>query len=322
MSFMTNFSNCYQRFVITSEQINNEVETDPKTFIDVVEEAYHHSVRKVAKQVVESGNCKIIMLAGPSSSGKTTTAKMLQDAINALGMHTVMISMDDFYLGDARLPIGPNGKRDYENVNALDIELLKKCLRGLINDGHCMMPRFNFNAGAPFDELVSVDLPEGSVAIIEGIHALNPIFTEEFHGHGLMKLYVSVKQGITSENGDVLSASEVRFIRRLVRDFYTRNSSAERTLSMWDDVCDGEQKYIMPFKRTSDFTINTIHVYEPCIIGYMALPILSTVEPSSTYYPFAQKMIHAIEQFSQLSDELVPKTSLIREFIGGGIYKY
>lgn len=320
---MINFSNCYQRFVITGEQINCEVEKDAKTFINVVEDAYHTSVKKVAHQVADMGDdCKIIMLAGPSSSGKTTTAKMLEDELNALGRHTVAISMDDFYLGDARLPVDETGKRDYESVTALDIEILRKCLRDLINTGSCMKPRFNFNAGAPFPDPERVDLPKGSIAVVEGIHALNPIFTSEFHGHGLMKLYISVKQGITTETGELLSASDIRFIRRLVRDYYTRNSDAYRTLSMWGDVCDGEQKYIMPFKRTSDFTINTIHIYEPCIIGYRALPILRTVTADSEYYPFVQKIIHAIEHFIPINESIIPKTSLIREFIGGGIYKY
>lgn len=315
--------NSYHRFVTTAEQINTSVRTAPQDFVRYIEDAYNNAVQHIAQQILSPAcGCRIVMLTGPSGSGKTTTAKKLSDALAKQGFGAVTISLDDFFLGEARTAPGKNGKPDYESVYALDIPQVHSCMFDLLHYGYCKMPKFNFRMKKPYNEKKIITLPEGHIAIIEGLHALNPVFTDEFHCHGLLKLYVSVKQGIPAGGQELLSAQDIRFLRRMVRDYQFRKALPAFTFDIWPSVCEGEKRNIAPYKKHSDFTLNTIHLYEPCAVGGLAVPLLKTIERDSPHHRKAQELLEKICFFAKLDLQLIPQDSLLREFIGGGSYSY
>lgn len=321
---MSSIPNSYHHYVTSALQINGAVKDGPYDFVMQVEEEYRKDVAYIAKQIlIPENRCKIVMLTGPSASGKTTTAKILGGELEKLGSGAIIISLDDFFLGEARTAPGRDGKPDYESVYALDIPQVHSCMFDLIHYGTCNMPKFNFNKKRPHEKKTVITLPQGHIAIIEGLHALNPIFTDELHCHGLLKLYVSVKQGVAASNGKILlSAQDIRFLRRLVRDYSYRRADPEFTFGIWQSVCAGEKKNIAPYKKHSDFTLNTIHLYEPCVVGKKAYPLLSQIEEGSVHYEKARRLMESIGRFSPLDEAIIPRASMIREFIGGGSYKY
>ncbi len=323
---MQTIVNSYRRYALTLDKINKYAEKDPEGFVLMAENAYRDDIREIAKGILNSKHrCKVIMLAGPSASGKTTTAHMLQEELANFGSGSEIISMDNFYMGEEKVPRTPEGKPDFESVNALNIPLIEECISNLLQYGQCDIAQFDFAASRPKDETVRINLNGDSIAIIEGIHALNPIFTKHIKSvTGLKKIYISVKQGIreAGHTGYLLTAAELRLFRRIVRDYKFRGSTAEHTLGMWENVLFGEKKYIVPYKYSGDITINSIHIYEPCITAAEAVPILKEVLESSEEYAYAQYLIERAAKFSSISEKYVPENSLMREFLGNGKYKY
>ncbi len=323
---MINLGNSYRRYALTVDKINEFASSDPLQFIIQVETAYRSDIKEIALKIASSAErCKVVMLAGPSASGKTTTAKMLAEELGNLGRPAEIVSMDNFYLGEARVPRTKDGKPDFECFDALDISAIEKCIKELITTGESDIPTFDFSKSEPKGEYIHISLDGGKIAIIEGIHALNPIFTNHIDfTNGIKKIYISVKQGIHKEKvkGYFITACELRLMRRLVRDCKFRGSTADHTLGMWDNVLTGEKKYIVPFKYLGDITINSIHVYEPCVIASEAVNILRNVTPGHPEYEYAQNLAERASQFVPISAEHIPKNSLLREFIGKGAYKY
>ena len=319
---MQTIVNSYRRYALTLDKINKYAEKDPEGFVLMAENAYRDDIREIAKGILNSKHrCKVIMLAGPSASGKTTTAHMLQEELANFGSGSEIggISARQF------VPTAEASKPDFESVNALNIPLIEECISNLLQYGQCDIAQFDFAASRPKDETVKINLNGDSIAIIEGIHALNPIFTKHIKSvTGLKKIYISVKQGIreAGHTGYLLTAAELRLFRRIVRDYKFRGSTAEHTLGMWENVLFGEKKYIVPYKYSGDITINSIHIYEPCITAAEAVPILKEVLESSEEYAYAQYLIERAAKFSSISEKYVPENSLMREFLGNGKYKY
>lgn len=323
---MQSITNSYRRYALTLDKINEYAKNDPEGFVLTAENAYRSDIREIAEGILNSRQrCKVIMLAGPSASGKTTTAHILREELLNLGCGSEIISMDNFYLGEENCPRTEEGKPDFESVNALNIPLVEQCISNLLQYGWCDIAQFDFAASRPKAETVRINLHDDSIAIIEGIHALNPIFTKHIKSvSGLKKIYISVKQGIRApgHTGYLLTAAELRLFRRVVRDYKFRGSSAEHTLGMWENVLFGEKKNIVPYKYSGDITINSIHIYEPCITAAEAVPILSEVPVTSEEYAYAQNLIERAEKFERISEKYVPENSLMREFLGKGKYKY
>lgn len=319
---MKNFDNSYSKFVIGLDQINEAAVKYPEEFILNMENKYKKEISCAVDSILSMQPvCKIIMLAGPSGSGKTTTSHMIIDELKMRGKQAVIISLDDFYKGNGNAPLTNDGQLDYEAVEALNIDQIKECINGLMNDGCCDVPQFDFKQKAPGKEKRHIELLKDGIAIVEGIHGLNPMFTTDLSSDGILKIYISVKQGLNDYNGEIFSRKDIRLVRRLVRDFNHRESDAEVTFSMWDNVCRGEFLYIHPFKRTSDITINSIHTYEPCVLTHTGISLLNSIQEESPYFYFAKKVLSGLERFYPIDSKFVPKTSLIREFIGGGIYE-
>ena len=199
---------------------------------------------------------------------------------------------------------------------------MKKCVELIARDGECDIPVYDFHNSCRSGKTRRIKLEDDSVVIIEGIHALNPIFDGTIPREYVSKVYVSVKQGIKDNEDYVLTNREVRLIRRMIRDNSYRNARPEIIIDMWDDVVEGEMKNIRPYRYNSDFTLNTIHIYEPCIMKERALKLLSEVDPGTPEGKTAAHLISSLERFESIDPALVPANSLIREFIGGGSYVY
>ncbi|MBQ9902385.1 MAG: Flp pilus assembly complex ATPase component TadA [Clostridia bacterium] len=316
---MINFVDYYIHYTERLRHINNAVRNAPAELIRQMEGQYAKRVNEIADFVMSTGQGrKLIMLSGPSSSGKTTTANMLVSRVKASGANAVCLSLDDFFKGEGKAPLLPDGKYDYESVYALDIDLMKHCLTELLEKGSTMMPRFDFASKGPAPERYLLHVGENDVIIVEGIHALNPIVTDCLPADRMIKIYISIKQGIKEGDDTVISAHQIRFLRRLVRDYQFRSSPPERTFEMWPQVLRGEKLYISAYKRLATVTINSIHIYEVNAIADKAIEILGGIPADSPYYEEAQEYIKRLALFENLDEGLIPENSLIREFIGQG----
>ena len=316
---MINFVDYYIHYTERLRHINNAVLNSPAELIRQMEEQYAKRINEIADFVMSTGTGrKLVMLSGPSSSGKTTTANMLVKRVKSSGANAFCLSLDDFFKGEGKAPRLPDGKYDYESVYALDIELMQQCFTELLEQGSTMMPRFDFAAKGPAPERYPLQVGENDVIIVEGIHALNPIITDCLPSDKMVKIYISVKQGIKEGDDTVISAHQIRFLRRLVRDYQFRNSPPERTFEMWPQVLRGEKLYISAYKRHATVTINSIHIYEVNAIADKAIEILGGIAQDSPYYVEAQEYIRRLALFENLDEGLIPENSLIREFIGQG----
>lgn len=299
--------------------INQYVSGTPEMFVRNAEQQYRSSVCQIVEQTV-AANKRIIMMAGPSASGKTTTSLILKEEFARLQRKTLVVSLDNFFRGREQAPLLPNGQYDYECLEALNVELMQQCLLDLMETGVTHMPVFDFVTGQPGPQLERVKITDRHVIIVEGIHALNPAVTDHLPAEALIKVYISVKQGVTTEGRELLSAHDIRLVRRLVRDYQFRGSSAQNTFAMWSQVREGEKKYIRPFRRTADVTLNSIHMYEPCVLRDVAIPLLAQVGIDSPYYQKARRLETALGRFVPLPETLVPRNSLVREFLGDSVY--
>ncbi len=316
---MINFVDYYIHYTERLRHINNAVLNAPAELIRQMEEQYAKRINEIADFVMSTGSGrKMIMLSGPSSSGKTTTANMLVRRVKSSGANAFCLSLDDFFKGEGKAPRLPDGKYDYESVYALDIELMQQCFTELLEKGSTMLPRFDFAAKGPAPERYPLHVGENDVIIVEGIHALNPIISDCLPFDKMVKIYISVKQGIKEGDETVISAHQIRFLRRLVRDYQFRNSPPERTFEMWPQVLRGEKLYISAYKRQATVTINSIHIYEVNAIADKAIEILGGIPGDSPYYAEAQEYIRRLALFENLDEGLIPEDSLIREFIGQG----
>ena len=320
---MRNFVDYYIKYTERIKDINDAAVNAPEELVSQMERQYRKRIDEIGDFLRYSGKegNKIVMLAGPSSSGKTTTASILCERLEWLGIRARRISLDEFFLGAKKTPKLPDGTPDLESIAALNIPQMKRCLLGLVNKGECMMPHFNFEKQAPDPEKIHVKLGRSDIVVVEGIHALNPIVTDCLPDDRLLKIYISVKQGISEGNTEILSAQDIRLCRRIVRDMLFRGASPEFTLDQWPKVLEGEEQFIQPYKRLANVTINSIHIYEPCVLSQIALPLLRRISEDSPSYDVAVRLMEKLELFEPLPTECVPNNSMMREFFGNGIYE-
>ena len=314
---MSSFGSGYLKYIAHLEQINDAALQDPARMIREVEASYTENLQNIARHIVTNHrSAHIVMLAGPSSSGKTTTAHLLQSHLQSFGVPSEIISLDDFYLGSDKTPLLPDGTKDFETVNALDTQAVKECLAALSEGRSYDVPRFDFTLGQPLEEKVPLCLGKDGITIVEGIHGLNPMFTAHLKEDAAVKLYVSVKQQIKDANGEVISPMDLRLVRRTVRDMQFRSTPVEKTLSMWPNVVHGEDRYIRPYRMSADYTVNSIHIYEPCVLRSKAIPVLRSVASDSVHYRKARDLEARLMRFEPIDASLVPEGSMLREFIG------
>ena len=305
---------------INLEYINNLAKTSPEAFVSESEAEYHRFVDAVACKVCGNKNVRILLLAGPSGSGKTTTANLICDRIKSHGEGCIVVSLDDFYRSkdDPQYPRLPDGSRDLESVEALDLPLLCSSLAAIAEAREFLLPRYDFKLSARVEMRTHTPMPDGCV-IIEGLHALNPMIFSAIPEDRALKLFISVSTNVNFNGERILSGRKIRFIRRMVRDSLYRNASAEQTLSMWKNVLLGEDKYLYPNRRYADISFNTFHPYEISVMRRFVEQLISDSFAASDEY--AGAVLRAAGMIEAIPLSLVPDSSLIREFVPGGKYE-
>ena len=306
----------------TLQVINDFALNSPRELIARAERHYDRELSDIAKRISEDDDIKIVALAGPSASGKTTTAHILREKLRELDEETEIISLDDFYLPIDSLPLLEDGTRDIESVNALDIPLINKCFNEIIRTGKTVLPKFKFSTKERIINAREIDLSGRGIAIVEGLHALNPLITDLVPSKNIFKAYISVNRGIVNEDGSrLLSSRQIRLARRVLRDRTFRGTPVNETLSLWQGVVEGEEKYLYCFKETADVQIKTLHIYEPCLYRNEILSLKDEISEDTPLKDYFLKTAAALEHFVPIDISLVPPDSLITEFVGNGKYK-
>ncbi len=303
------------------ELINETCNYNQNMLIDYFENEFEKSIDNVINSVIKN-NKRIIMLSGPSSSGKTTSSFKIVQGLKKHNISAHSISLDNFFRNKSEAFIDEYGKYDFESVNALDIKLIKQKLFELISLETSKLPTFNFTKGIRTDDSVKVTLAQNGVIIVEGIHALNKIIDNIFPSELTYKIYISVHSNFLLGNEIILTKRDARLIRRLIRDNKYRNSSFDNTLGMWENVCKGEDLYIRPNAKYADIRIDSTFPYEVGMLKQIVLPLLKEVPKQSENFEKAFNLINALELFSEFDISKIPVNSLLREFIGGGCYHY
>lgn len=296
--------------------INEMILNDPRGCIERETNAYLARVRQAATTIADrfDGRC-LVLLSGPSSSGKTTTASNLRRMLEEQGRTAYTVSLDDFYLGRGKAPRLSDGSFDYETVQALDLPLLQQCMSDLLERGCADLPSFDFHAGAPRAERTRLTLQEDSVVIFEGIHALHPLLEQQLSGQRF-KLYINVLSDLRDGDTVLLTQREMRLARRLIRDLRFRNSSLQNTMDMWRQVVRGEDLYLFPYVDGADLAFDTTHAYEPSILARELLPLLREFDRTSPFYPAIARVEQGLSSVIPLSAQWLPSDCLLREFIG------
>ena len=316
-------SNKYNKlFGITSIGDLNKLILKGKT-IDVIQvsEAIHdRKLVELVQDIEKRKNIKMILIAGPSSSGKTTFAQKLGVQLKLTGYNPITISMDNYFKERKDTPLGEDGKYNFETVDALDKDLFNTQMKDLIDGKTVELPEFDFVNGEKKYKGNYLKLNQNDVLVIEGIHALNPILTEFTPDENKYKVYIAPITTLDVDGYTKMSSSDSRFLRRMVRDYATRGHSVDRTFELWNNVKKGEEEYIFPFVDTVDFIYNSSLIYEPNVIKIFAQPLLLQVDNSSVYYSEARRLYAQLNNFIPLETSDIPIDSIIREFIGCGCF--
>lgn len=301
-----------KRLVETS-LINTAAES-AQSFVSHCEIEYESRVYAAAGEVLASG-CHVVMLTGPSASGKTTSAHKLADALVKRGSPAQVVSLDNFYLNLNEYPRLPDGSKDYENITALDIPAIHTVLSQLLTRGEADLPVFDFTTEYRKPETEHIDL-NGGVCVVEGIHALNPILTESLPRDKVYKIYAGLREEYSHKGQRVLPTRDIRLARRMVRDYKYRGHSLEKTLGMWSGVCAGEDRFIKPFKVEADLLLDTSFSYEPCLLAGEIAPLAGKLPDDSPQAEMLNSLAGRFALCDPLSLDLVPADSMLREFLG------
>lgn len=294
-----------------------------KDFIDITETYQQKNISLIASQIVERKTVRIVLIAGPSSSGKTTSAKKLALELQAMGYKPKVISLDNYYIGRDKTPLDENGKPDYECLEALNVELLNQNLVDLFDGKEVNIPSYDFHSGTSFfEDKNKMKLESNEILIMEGIHGLNDRLTPKVPAELKFKIYLSALTQLNLDDHNRISTSDNRLIRRIVRDYNFRGKSAEGTIAMWPSVKKGEELHIFPFQNNADAVLNTALDYELSVLRVYAAPLLRRVNPSMPEFGEARRLLSFLENFATIAPTEVPDRSIIREFIGGSKFHY
>lgn len=287
-----------------------------------VNEALHEKrFSQVADMVCQRG-AKAVMLAGPSSSGKTTSANRLATQLRVHGKKPILMSLDDYYVDRDQIQPGPDGKLDLEHINTIDVPLFREHMAALLAGREVELPTFNFCTGSREWHGEKLRLTEDSVIIVEGLHGLNPAMVPEgVEKHLIFRLYVSPLLPLNLDNHNRIPTSYLRLLRRIVRDYETRGSSVQQTLDMWESVQRGEKRWIFPYQENADVIFNSSTLYELAVLKHHIFPLLTAVQPEDACYDEVRNIVKILNFIREADiDDEIPPTSLVREFIGGNTF--
>lgn len=288
--------------------INREAKENLTELIETSEYLYRSQVRHIVKEIVEL-KTRIILLAGPSSAGKTTTSHLIRESLKAQGIDSLVVSLDDFFKNREDTPRLPDGSLDFESINAIDLDYLNVFVTDLLEKREAKMPEFDFLTGRRKEQLKDVKINEHTAVIFEGIHALNPTLIKN-HEEDIYKIYICVNSNFFIGKEIVIPAKRLRQMRRLIRDFYTRGHSLSKTFEIWGNVVRGEDKFIKPYKTTANYILDSTHMYEPLIYASYLAPLLENMEE-----PEAKELFSMLNKCGKLKKDIIPKDSLLNEFV-------
>ena len=309
---------------VTSAASLNEMVYNRKTkdFINLTETLQNKCIAEIADQIKARGNVKVVLIAGPSSSGKTTTSKKLSMQLEVLGYKPHVISLDNYYVGRDKTPRDENGDYDYECLEALDVAQLNDHLLRLFKGEEILVPSYDFKEGKQYFTGKTLKLSERDILIMEGIHGLNDKLTHLIPDDTKFKIYLSALTQLNLDDHNRIPTSDNRLIRRIVRDSQFRGKSAADTIKMWPSVQRGERLHIFPFQNNADAMLNTALDYELAVLRVYAVPLLRCVKPYEKEYAESSRLLRFLDNFYSIPSDCVPKQSIIREFIGGSEFKY
>ena len=297
--------------------LNEEVSNSKiKEFIEACELVFNESIAKVAESIEKKKNIKMVLISGPSSTGKTTTTKRLSSYLKALGFHTIPISVDDYYKDHEDTPTNEKGEKDYESLNAIDTNLFNQDLNDLLKGKSVCLPVYDFVIGKKKRCENAVQMEENSILLIEGLHGLNDELTPSIEEKYKYKIYLSPFIPLGIDRHNYISTVDLRLLRRIIRDNRTRGADVSKTIELWQSVREGEEKYIFPFIHQADVIINTAYAFEIGVLKVFVEPLLYSVGIDSPYYEEARRLIDSMRGFYPIPSEYISKDSILREFIG------
>ncbi|MDU1443187.1 MAG: nucleoside kinase [Clostridium cochlearium] len=298
--------------------LNNKVDTGEIIDIIRVAEALHEKkAANIADMITDRKNVKLVLIAGPSSSGKTTFARRLGMQLRVNGLIPIPIGLDDYFVEREKTPKDENGEYDFESIYAVDLELFNEHLTRILKGEEVHIPKYNFVTGKREWNGTKVKLPSNGILIVEGIHGLNDLLTSSIADENKFKIYISALTQLNLDNHNRIATTDVRMIRRIVRDNMSRGYSAEETLKMWPSIRRGEEKNIFVFQENADVMFNSTLVYELCILKKFAIKELEKIQPSSPVYLEAYRLKSILNFFKEVDTSHIPENSILREFIGG-----
>ena len=288
----------------------------------MIQEAYHEKkIAEMAAQIAASPEKKIVLIAGPSSSGKTTFSHRLTTQLSVYGLKPHPIAADDYFVERGLTPLDEDGKPNYECLEAIDTELLNRDMLDLLNGKEVELPTFNFKTGKrEYNKGKIKKLGPDDILVIEGIHCLNDKLTYRLPRESKFKIYISAMTQLNADEHNRIPTTDGRLLRRLVRDARTRGADAKKTISMWPSVRRGEENYIFPYQEGADVMFNSALIYELAVLKQYAEPLLFSVEPEDPEYEEAKRLLKFLDYFLSIPADHIPNSSLIREFIGGGCF--
>ena len=307
----------------TVYKLNSAVKNGEIKDVIMLDEALHEKkIANIADDIAKNRNIKMILIAGPSSSGKTTFAQRLGLQLRINRIKPVTISVDNYFVEREQTPRDEDGKYDFENIGAIDLELFNDHLTKLLNGEEIEMPEFDFHVGTKRYNGKKLKLEKDEVLVIEGIHCLNDKLTSSIPKDQKYKIYISALTVLNMDRYNRISSTDTRLVRRIVRDYQFRGYSAKQTIASWYMVNRGEEKNIFPYQENANVIFNTSLIYELGVLKNIAMPLLEEIKPEDPEYAEARRLINMLKYFREIPAEYVPANSLIKEFVGGGNFKY
>ena len=312
--------------VPTVGELNDRIlQGDTSELIKIAEAVHGRQFSRIADRIYEANRergARVVLISGPSSSGKTTSAKRIGIQLRVLGLHPVLISLDDYFVDRANTPRDENGDYDYEALEALDLARLNDDLKKLIDGQSAEIPRYDFITGTRQWHEQPLKLDERSVLIMEGIHALNPRLTPALEERLKFKIYLSCFTSVAMDNITRIHTTDNRLLRRITRDYRTRGNNAYNTIARWPSVRRGEEKHIFPYQENADVMVNTSLFYELGVIRPIVEPILREIPDTVPEYGEAHRLLEFLDNFVPIAPDEIPLDSVLREFVGGSSFKY
>lgn len=294
--------------------------------INVSEALQEKKIAQIADEIThrdqDGKRVKLVLISGPSSSGKTTFSKRLSIQLMTNGLKPYPISLDDYFVNRNDTPLDENGKHDFESLYAVDLPFFEEQLTTLLNGGEVELPRYNFTTGKREMSGKKLRIDEHMILIIEGIHALNPALTPHIPNENKYKVYVSALTTILLDNHNYIPTTDNRLLRRIIRDYKYRNYSAEETIARWPSVREGEEKWIFPYQENADAMFNSALLFELAVLKDYVEPVLHKVPNRCPEYSEAHRLLRFLNYFVSVQDKELPPTSLLREFLGGSSFQY